>query len=160
MGSTWASLKTLKAIEEPYLAKAAPLSIASLAPLREISMTFLGLAELMGGKEQTVEKLNAQFETAQALAFTSGNSHDRERDPKYRRIPINYGNQPSIQTAFVFNQLDRPDLTQYWARKVVETAFSGLSPSTGYNGDEDQGLMGSLAVLMKMGLFMLNSIIG
>jgi putative alpha-1,2-mannosidase len=47
-------------------------------------------------------------------------------------------------------------LAQYWTRKVVETAFSGLSPASGFNGDEDQGLMGSLSVLMKIGLFQMN----
>jgi len=115
-----------------------------------------GLAELMGGKERAVEKLNAQFETAEALGFAAGNSHAQELHPEYRRVPINYGNQPSIQTAFVFNHLGRPDLTQYWSRKVADKVFGGLSPATGYNGDEDQGLMGSLAVLMKIGLFQMN----
>ena len=115
-----------------------------------------GLAELMGGKEEAAKKLNEQFETAAKFGFTSGGAHDKELHPEYRRIPINYGNQPSMQTAQVFNQLDRPDLAQYWTRKVVESAFSGLSPATGFNGDEDQGLMGSLSVLLKMGLFQMN----
>ena len=39
---------------------------------------------------------------------------------------------------------------------MIDKVFSGLSPATGYNGDEDQGLMGSLAVLMKIGLFQMN----
>ncbi len=116
----------------------------------------LGLAELMGGTEKAVEKLNSQFEIAEKLGFTSGDSHDVEMHPEFSRIPINYGNQPSIQTAFIFNQLGRPDLTQYWSRKVIDSVFSGLNPSTGYNGDEDQGLMGSLSVLLKMGLFQMN----
>ncbi|WP_276166991.1 GH92 family glycosyl hydrolase [Zobellia alginiliquefaciens] len=115
-----------------------------------------GLAELMGGKEAAVEQLNTQFEKAEKLGFTAGNSHAQELHPEYRNIPINYGNQPSIQTAFVFNKLGRPDLTQYWSRKVADKVFGGLSPATGYNGDEDQGLMGSLAVLMKIGLFQMN----
>ncbi|MDB2607002.1 glycoside hydrolase family 92 protein, partial [Zobellia sp.] len=115
-----------------------------------------GLAQLMGGNNLAVEKLNNQFKKAEELNFTAGTSHSQELHPEYRRIPINYGNQPSIQTAFVFNELGRPDLTQYWSRKVVQKAFSGLSPATGYNGDEDQGLMGSLSVLMKMGLFQMN----
>ena len=115
-----------------------------------------GLAGLMGGNEKAVEKLNNQFESAQKLGFTSGTSHDVEVHPEYRRIPINFGNQPSIQTVFIFNQLGRPKLTQYWSRKVVDAVFSGLDPSTGYNGDEDQGLMGSLSVLLKMGLFQMN----
>ncbi|MEM9325942.1 MAG: GH92 family glycosyl hydrolase [Bacteroidota bacterium] len=112
-----------------------------------------GLAELMGGTDIAVAKLNEQFETAAANNFTAGTSHQRGEDPNRARIPINYGNQPSIQTAFVFSHLDRPHLTQKWSTAVVEQAFSGLSPYTGYNGDEDQGLMGSLAVLMKLGLF-------
>ena len=44
-------------------------------------------------------------------------------------------------------------MTQYWTREIVENVYQNLSPDQGYNGDEDQGLMGSLAVLMKIGLF-------
>jgi putative alpha-1,2-mannosidase len=116
-----------------------------------------GLAEVMGGTAAAAEKLNSSFETAQELNFTSGKSHSQETEEQNRRIPINYGNQPSIQTAFVFNHIDHPWLTQYWSRKVVDKAFSGLSPDEGFNGDEDQGLMGSLSVLMKMGLFEMKS---
>lgn len=116
----------------------------------------IGLSDLMGGKDTAIEKLNTQFVTSEKLGFTAGTSHDLEMHPEYSRIPINYGNQPSMQTAFIFNKLDRPDLTQFWSRKVTKTVFGGLSTSTGYNGDEDQGLMGSLAVLMKMGLFQMN----
>ncbi|WP_304201529.1 GH92 family glycosyl hydrolase [Flavobacterium alvei] len=115
-----------------------------------------GLAELMGGKEKAATKLNTQFEVAKKLKFTSGTSHEAELHPEYSRIPINFGNQPSIQTSFIFNLLERPDLTQYWTRNVVKETFSGLAPDTGYNGDEDQGLMGSLNVLLKIGLFQMN----
>lgn len=115
-----------------------------------------GLAYLMGGTEKAIEKLNTQFKKSEEQQFTAGSSHDREIHPEYSRIPINYGNQPSMQTAQIFTKLGRPDLSQYWSRKVVQSVFSGLSPSTGYNGDEDQGLMGSLAVLMKIGMFQMN----
>ncbi len=115
-----------------------------------------GLAALMGGEAAAVKKLNAQFEKAALMGFTAGTSHERGEDPNRARVPINYGNQPSIQTAFIFNHLGRPDLTQYWSGEVAKKAFGGLSPHTGYNGDEDQGLMGSLAVLLKLGLFQMN----
>ena len=115
-----------------------------------------GLAELMGGKEKAIEKLQQQFEKAAELGFTSGNSHAQEAHPENRSIPINYGNQPSIQTLFVFNQLGRPELNQYWTAQVIDKVYSGLSPETGYSGDEDQGLMGSLAVLLKIGLFQMS----
>ncbi|MCE1198446.1 MAG: GH92 family glycosyl hydrolase [Marinilabiliales bacterium] len=115
-----------------------------------------GLARLMGGTDAALAKLEQSFAAAQKLGFTSGNSHSKEEHPEYSRIPINYGNEPSIQTAFVFHLLGHPDRTQYWSREVVNAAFSGLSPATGYNGDEDQGLMGTLAVLYKIGLFQMN----
>ncbi|WP_020528094.1 GH92 family glycosyl hydrolase [Flexithrix dorotheae] len=116
-----------------------------------------GLGEKMGGNEKMAEKLNESFEKASELGFTSGNAHADETDEKFRRIPINYGNQPSIQTAFVFNHIGHPWLTQYWSREVLDKAFSQLSPERGFNGDEDQGLMGSLSVLMKIGLFEMKS---
>jgi predicted alpha-1,2-mannosidase len=115
-----------------------------------------GLAVLMGGKEKAVSKLNTQFETAKKQKFTSGTSHDAELHPEFSRIPVNFGNQPSIQTSNIFTLLGRPDLAQYWTRNVVKETFSGLSSATGYNGDEDQGLMGSLNVLLKLGLFQIN----
>jgi predicted alpha-1,2-mannosidase len=115
-----------------------------------------GLAKLMGGNEAAIKKLIQSFTAAKELGFTSGKSHDKELHPEYSRIPINYGNEPSIQAAFVFSMLGQPELSQYWSREVVNAAFSGLSPSVGYNGDEDQGLMGTLAVLYKIGLFQMN----
>lgn len=115
-----------------------------------------GLAQLMGGKEIAAQRLNEQFEQAAKLGFTSGTSHEVETHPEYRRIPINYGNQESMQTAFIFNYLDRPDLTQYWSRRITHEVHSAFSPDRGYNGDEDQGLMGALSVNMKIGLFQMN----
>lgn len=112
-----------------------------------------GLANAMGGCEIAAEKLNESFEQSSLLGFTAGTSHAQESNPEYARIPINYGNQPSIQTAFIFNELGKPSLTQYWSREIVNSVYDDLSPDFGYNGDEDQGLMGANAVLMKMGLY-------
>lgn len=116
-----------------------------------------GLAELMGGKDALIEKLEGEFQKASELEFTSGKAHADESDERYSRIPINYGNQPSMQAAFIFAAAGAPEKTQYWSREVVNEVFSGLDPQSGYNGDEDQGLMGSLAVLMKIGLFQLSA---
>ena len=112
-----------------------------------------GLAKLMGGRLKAVEKLNASFEKAKFHGFVSSRAHNEETLRENRRVYINYGNQPSIQTAFIFNYWGAPWLTQYWSRRVTEEVYGGISPQWGYNGDEDQGLMGSLAVLLKMGIF-------
>lgn len=115
-----------------------------------------GLISLYGGRQAFIDTLNSAFERAEKHDFVSGKAHDQELLEELRRVYINYGNQPSIETAFLFTYAGAPWLTQYWSRKVVEKVYSDLSPELGYSGDEDQGLMGSLAVLMKIGLFSVN----
>jgi len=115
-----------------------------------------GLINLMGSREAFTTKLNSSFQKAQKHDFVSGKSHDKETLEELRRVYINYGNQPSLQTAFLFNYSGAPWLTQYWSRQVIDKVYSDLSPQFGYSGDEDQGLMGSLSVLMKSGIFSTN----
>lgn len=115
-----------------------------------------GLFALMGGKDTAVKRLNEQFEWSAWHRFC--NEHPEE-DPKFvddRRTWLNYSNQPNMQAAFIFNHAGAPWLTQYWSREVVNQVFSGLSPYSGYNGEEDQGLIGALSVLMKTGLFQMS----
>jgi predicted alpha-1,2-mannosidase len=127
------------------------------------------LFELMGGKDSAVQRLNWQFQQTQQYRFC--NEHPELNDEGSLEYPgmktsgpirkfvndkrtwINYSNQPNSEAAFIFNHAGAPWLTQYWSRMVVDSAYSKLSPFYGYNGDEDQGQMGTLAVLMKIGLF-------
>lgn len=115
-----------------------------------------GLINLMGGREAFTAKLNESFTHAEKHDFVSGKSHDVETTKLNREVYLNFGNQPSIETAFLFNYSGSPWLTQYWGRRVIDKVYSGLSPDFGYSGDEDQGLMGSQAVLLKMGLYSVN----
>ncbi len=98
-----------------------------------------GLIELMGGREKFNRKLNEAFERAAPKDFLS----------PY----VNYGNQPSIEMAHLFNYSGAPWLTQKWVRRVKSQAFGGVTPQEGYRGDEDQGQAGGVGVLMAMGLF-------
>ena len=108
----------------------------------------------MGGNDKMALKLNRSFLIAQPHNFTTVNYRaDRFVSRERRRTYINYGNQPSMQTAFIFNYTGQPWQTQYWSREVIDKVYSHNDPQHGYNGDEDQGLMGALAVLMKMGIF-------
>jgi predicted alpha-1,2-mannosidase len=115
-----------------------------------------GLANLMGGREALITKLNDSFEKAEKHGFVSGKGHDAEKKEELRRVFINYGNQPCMETPWLFNYVGAPWLTQHWTRQIVDKVYSGISPETGYSGDEDQGLMGSLAVLLKTGIFSTN----
>ena len=98
-----------------------------------------GLVALMGGRDAFNRKLNEAFE--------------RSREDAFRTHYVNYGNQPSIQMAHLFNYSGAPWLSQKWVREVKERTFGGITPDTGYRGDEDQGQAGGLGVMMAMGLF-------
>jgi predicted alpha-1,2-mannosidase len=122
-----------------------------------------GLIQLMDGRDRFNQKLNRSFELARPHKFKSSVHGDRQGVSGDSIPPggkddgladyINYGNQPSMQTAFLFNYSGAPWLTQYWGREVIDSLYSDLTPKNGYSGDEDQGLMGALAVLMKIGIF-------
>ena len=113
-----------------------------------------GLADLMGGKETAAKRLNQSFLIAKQHGFVGHNYRgDKFVASERRRVFINYGNQPSMQTGYIFNYLGQPWLTQKWIRNVIDEVYSDNDPQRGYSGDEDQGLMGALSVLMKMGLF-------
>lgn len=112
-----------------------------------------GLIALIGGKDAFTAKLDFAFKQARTHGFVSGKSENPVDRELNRRVYINYGNQPCMQTPFLFNYAGKPWLTQYWTRQLIDSVYSGISPQKGYSGDEDQGLMGSLAVLLKIGLF-------
>jgi predicted alpha-1,2-mannosidase len=122
-----------------------------------------GLIQLMGGNEKFINKLNYSFTASEKNQFKSsvhgvragiiGNNIAAGGLDASELSYVNYGNQPCMQMAYLFNYAGAPWLTQYWSRAVIDSVYSSLSPHFGYSGDEDQGLMGSLSVLMKMGIF-------
>ena len=65
---------------------------------------------------------------------------------------VDLGNQPNLQAPFLFNYSGKPYLTQRYSRQVLRTLFDN-SPLTGWVGEEDEGQLSSLYVLMAMGLF-------
>ncbi|MFO7932917.1 MAG: glycoside hydrolase family 92 protein [Bacteroidales bacterium] len=93
-----------------------------------------GLAGLMGGPDSMVNKLNRAFEWSQPRGFVASKSHATEVLKENRRTYINYGNQPSMHTAFIFNYAGAPWLTQKWSRLVTDSVYSGISPQKGYSG--------------------------
>jgi predicted alpha-1,2-mannosidase len=105
-----------------------------------------GLVEALGGGERFVEKLNRQFEQAAPRHYVTPHG-------KHAEEWVDYENQPSCHMAHLFSHAGAPWLTQYWVRRVKEEAYGGITPDSGYNGDEDQGQMGGLGVLMAIGLF-------
>ena len=109
-----------------------------------VSHDIKGLAELMGGDNELVNKLNYAFEREVDNSFVHsyGSGH------------ISYANQPGCSNAHVFSYANAPWKTQYWVRHVNEKAYGGITPDLGWGGhDEDQGQMGGVSALMSIGLF-------
>jgi predicted alpha-1,2-mannosidase len=102
----------------------------------------VGLAELMGGRETFINRLNEQFEIAAEKNFIAPHG-------KHHENVIEYG----THMAHLFNYVGAPWLAQKWVRQVIAAAKSDITPYGGYGGDEDQGMMGSLNALMAVGLF-------
>jgi predicted alpha-1,2-mannosidase len=105
-----------------------------------------GLVRAIGGSAAFIDKLNRQFELAAPKRYVTPHG-------KHAEEWVDYENQPSCHMAHLFTYAGAPWLAQYWVRRVKDEAYGGTTPSTGYNGDEDQGQMGGLGVLMAMGLF-------
>ena len=102
------------------------------------------LTTLMGGTDSLCARLNYAFEQAAKSDFMAS----------YSNGYMSYSNQPGLSNAHVFAHAGRPDLTQYWVRRVRRQAYGGITPDKGYGGhDEDQGQMASLSALMSIGLF-------
>lgn len=111
-----------------------------------VSHDIPGLAKPMGGEDNLADMLNQAFadEAHAHFVFSYGNGK------------VSYANQPGCSNAHVFNHVGRPWLSQYWVRRVSKQAYGGTDPNTVYGGhDEDQGQMGGVSALMKIGIFSL-----
>ena len=104
-----------------------------------------GLVELFGGESAYCTYLNHSFEQSAPRHFLAGRQH--------AGTLVDYENQPGTAMAHLFNYCGDAWLSQKWVREVKRETFGGITPYEGYNGDEDQGQMGALGVLMAIGLF-------
>jgi putative alpha-1,2-mannosidase len=84
------------------------------------------LVALMGGSDRFIQRL--------VHALKSGY--------------INFGNEPSFMTIWLFAQVKRPYLASYWADRF-RARFSGRD----LPGDDDSGAMSSLYLFLNAGLF-------
>jgi len=103
-----------------------------------------GLVPLMG-RETFNDRLDKGLDASRKNRFNA--TGDR-----MSAFPINHGNQPNMQSAWLFNYSGKPWLTQKWSREIMRRYY-GTGAMDGYPGDEDQGQMGAWYVMSAMGLF-------
>lgn len=111
-----------------------------------------GLLAAMGGPAMALDKLEKGFAETEKHRFLCPGD--------WLFSYVDYSNQPSCHLAHLFSYAGAPWRTQYWVRQVKEKAFGGTTPQAGYNGDEDEGQMGALGVLMAVGLFSVQGGVG
>jgi predicted alpha-1,2-mannosidase len=105
-----------------------------------------GLISAMGGKDAFLKRLNTNFESAVRTDFAAYHG-------QHSAALVDYDNQPGCELGHLFSYAGAPWKSQYWVRQVKEATFGDITPFGGYKGDEDQGQMGALSVLMSIGLF-------
>ncbi len=105
-----------------------------------------GLIRAMGGEQAFIQKLDSNFIKARPHRFITPHG-------EHGSGWVDYENQPSCAMAHLFSHAGAPWKTQYWVRQVKQITYGGTDPYSGYNGDEDQGQLGALGVLMAIGLF-------
>ena len=104
-----------------------------------------GLMELFGGRQAYLDSLNGSFERA-------AEDWLKAADKVHAANWVDYGNQPGTGMAHLFNVAGAPWLSQKWVRAIKDT-YADTTAYGGYHGDEDQGQMGALGVLLATGLF-------
>ena len=97
------------------------------------------------GKDEFLERLEWGFNSSLKSKFNATGDN-------YAKYPINHGNQPNMQAAYLFNYAGKPWLTQKWVRDILNIYY-GDTPEDGWPGDEDQGQMGGWFVMSSLGLF-------
>jgi predicted alpha-1,2-mannosidase len=105
-----------------------------------------GLAELMGGKQDFLAKLDELF------------SMDSQIDGEYKSSDITgligqyaHGNEPSHHITHMYNYMGQPWKTQELADKIMSTLY--LNNPDGLCGNEDCGQMSAWYVLNAMGFY-------
>jgi len=100
------------------------------------------------GRERFIARLDSAMKQSQKVNFNALGDN-------FTQYPINHGNQPNMQSCYLFNYAGVPWLTQKWARAIQEKYY-GMGVRDAYPGDEDQGQMSAWFVMSSIGLFQMD----
>lgn len=112
-----------------------------------------GLAELYGGREEFLKKLDAFF--AAPVEFIV-DGYGLEIHEMSEMAACDWGqcaisNQPSFHIPFIYAYFGEREKADYWLEKICREGFSG--EDDGYPGDEDNGTMALWYVFANIGLY-------
>jgi predicted alpha-1,2-mannosidase len=119
-----------------------------------------GLAELMGGKQQFIDKLDTVF----TLPPTFDDSYYGEVIHEIREMQTAgmgqyaHGNQPIQHMTYLYDYAGAPWKTQYWVREVMDRLYRATPD--GYCGDEDNGQTSAWYVFSALGFYPVTPAVG
>lgn len=112
-----------------------------------------GLAELYGGKEALVAKLDELFETPPRYRVFGygGEIHEMTEMALVDFGQCAISNQPSFHIPFMYSMLGEQEKTDRIVKRLVNEAFT--SSDDGYPGDEDNGTMSAWYIFATLGMY-------
>lgn len=114
---------------------------------------FEGLAELMGGREKLIEKLDELFATEPDYRVSG---YGNEIHEMTEMAAVDYGqcaisNQPSFHIPYIYAYLGETEKARYWVHKMALESFS--YENDGFPGDEDNGTTAAWYVFACLGMY-------
>ena len=103
-----------------------------------------GLAELMGGREVAIRRLDEFFDTVFWIPERGNKSI--------------HGNEPSHHCAYLYNRFGAPEKTQRRVREIITRSYS--TNRKGFDGNEDCGQMSAWYIFSALGFYPLDPVSG
>ncbi len=114
---------------------------------------FEGLAELYGGVDKLIQKLDDMFAAKTEFKRTGYLREIHEMSElaagKWGQCAIS--NQPSFHLPFIYAGLGHPEKTSYWVKRICDEGFSWQDD--GFPGDEDNGTAAAWYIFATIGLY-------
>lgn len=114
---------------------------------------FAGLADLMGGRDKMIEKMDKLFATPPLFngCGYGGLIHEMSEMASVDFGQCALSNQPSFHIPYIYSYMGAPDKTAFWVRRACKELFN--SGNKGYPGDEDNGSTSGWYVFSVLGFY-------
>ncbi len=111
-----------------------------------------GLAQLYGGKERLIEKLDELFDTPPTFRVFGygGEIHEMSEMAQVDFGQCAISNQPSFHIPYLYAYLGEKGKCEQWVGKMCAELFSS---EVGYPGDEDNGSMSAWYIFSTLGMY-------
>jgi len=114
---------------------------------------FEGLAEIYGGKDKLISKLDELFNAPNEYRVGGYRAEIHEMtefaDGNWGQCAIS--NQPSFHIPFIYAFFGEKEKTSYWVKRICEEGFSWKDD--GFPGDEDNGTMAAWYIFAVLGMY-------